>query len=59
VFDHADNAGLESALYRAIRCYYDFPEHFRHLLLNGMRCDNSWNHPGQNYLNIYDYIRDK
>ncbi len=59
VFEHADNAGLESALHRAIRCYYDFPEHFRHLMLNGMRCDNSWNHPGQNYLNIYDYIRDK
>ena len=59
VFENADDAGLESALHRAIRCYYDFPEHFRHLMLNGMRCDYSWNHPGQNYLNIYDYIRDK
>ena len=59
VFDHADNAGLESALHRAIRCYYDYPDHFRHLMLNGMRCDNSWNHPGEHYMNIYDYIQDK
>jgi starch synthase len=59
VFEHADNAGLESALQRAIACYYQFPEHFRHLMLNGMRGDHSWNQPAQHYLNIYDYIRDK
>ena len=59
VFNHADNAGLESALHRAISCYYEFPEHFRHLIVNAMKCDYSWNHPGQHYLNIYDYIRDK
>ena len=59
VFDHADNAGIESALQRGISCYYQFPEHFRNLLINGMKCDYSWNHPGQHYLNIYDYIRDK
>ncbi|MBI5388214.1 MAG: glycogen synthase GlgA [Verrucomicrobia bacterium] len=59
VFDHADNPGLESALRRAIGCYYHFPDHFRHLMLNGLRCDYSWNHPGQHYLNIYDHIRDK
>jgi starch synthase len=59
VFEHADHAGLESALHRAIRCYYDFPAHFRELMLNGMRSDYSWNHPGRDYLNIYDYIRDK
>ncbi len=28
-------------------------------MLNGMRCDYSWNHPGQHYLNIYDYIREQ
>ena len=59
VFEHADDAGLESALHRAIRCYYDFPKPFRDLMLNGMHSDNSWNHPGQDYLNIYDYIREK
>ncbi|HEU5071101.1 MAG TPA: glycogen synthase [Verrucomicrobiae bacterium] len=59
VFDHADNAGMESGLNRAIACYYQYPEHFRHLMLNAMRSDFSWNHPGQHYLNIYDYIRAK
>jgi starch synthase len=59
VFETADNPGLESALQRAIACYYQFPEHFRQLLLNGMRGDHSWNHPAQHYLNIYDFIRDK
>ena len=59
VFESADNPGLESALQRAIACYYQFPEHFRQLMLNGMRGDHSWNHPAQHYLNIYDHIRDK
>ena len=59
VFENADNAGIESALHRAIGCYYQFPEHFRQLMLNGMRGDHSWNQSGQHYLNIYNYIRDK
>ena len=59
VFEHADNPGIESALHRALGCYYEFPNHWRDLMLNGMRSDYSWNHPGQHYLNIYDYIRDK
>jgi starch synthase len=59
VFNDYDEAGLESALTRAIDCYYDFPEHFRELMKNAMRSDYSWNHPGQHYLNIYDYIREK
>ncbi|WP_295440508.1 glycogen synthase GlgA [uncultured Thiodictyon sp.] len=56
-FDHYNAAGLESALGRAIDCYYQYPEHFRELMKNGMRADYSWNHPGQDYLNIYDFIR--
>jgi starch synthase len=56
-FDHYDAAGLESALGRAIDCYYQFPDHFRDLMKNAMRTDYSWNHPGQDYLNIYDFIR--
>lgn len=59
VFSDPDNAGVESALKRAIGCYYHFPKHFRDLMLNGMRCDYSWRNPGQHYLNIYDYIREK
>jgi starch synthase len=59
VFENADNPGLESALHRAIECYYQFPEHFRQLMVNGMRGDHSWNQPAQHYLKIYDHIRQK
>lgn len=59
VFQHYTQHALEVTLQRAVRCYYDYPEHFRALMLNGMRTDYSWNLPGQHYLNIYDYIRDK
>lgn len=58
-FDNYDAAGLESALGRAIDCYYQFPEHFRELMKNAMRADYSWNLPGQDYLNIYDFIRNR
>jgi starch synthase len=59
VFEHYDHPGLESALGRAIACYYQFPNDFRELMKNAMRSDYSWNHPGEDYLNIYDFIRDK
>lgn len=57
VFVTYDNAGLESALGRALSCYYQYPEHFRALMINGMRTDFSWHGPGQHYLNIYEHIR--
>ena len=59
LFRDYNEAGLESALGRAISCYYQFPEHFRELMKNAMRSDYSWKNPGQDYLNIYDHIRDK
>lgn len=59
VFYQSDYAAIESAMHRAIGLWYSFPNEFRKLLLNGMRYDYSWNHPGQNYLNIYEYIRHK
>ena len=58
-FDHYDGPGLESALGRAIDCYFEFPADFRELMKNGMRADYSWNQPGQDYLNIYDFIRER
>jgi len=58
-FQNFDHAGLESALRRAIGMWYAYPNYFRQLMENGMRCDYSWNHPGGHYLNVYDYIRDK
>ena len=42
---------------RAIGLWHRYPQDFRYLMLNGMRSDRSWARPGQDYLNIYDYIR--
>jgi len=59
VFDHADFAGLESALHRAIDLWYAFPRDFRRLMTNGMAYDFSWAQSGGHYLGIYDHIRAK
>jgi starch synthase len=59
VFNDFNAQGIESALRRAIGLWYDFPALFRQLMINGLRCDYSWNHPGQHYLNVYELIRAK
>jgi len=59
VFHSDSNSGIESALTRAIACYYQFPADFRAVMKNAMQFDYSWNHPGEHYLNIYDYIRNR
>ena len=59
VYNDATNVGVEWALNRAIALWYGYPDHFRSLAINGMKSDYSWNHPGQNYLNIYELIRDR
>lgn len=57
VFNDFNWQGLESALDRAIGMWHQYPEYLRQLMINGMRCDYSWNKPGQNYLNIYHHIK--
>jgi starch synthase len=57
VFNDYNWQGLESALDRAIGLWHQYPEYFRQLMVNGMRCDYSWNKPGQNYVNIYNHIK--
>jgi glycogen synthase len=37
----------------------DRPGEFRELVANCMRADYSWARPGQDYLDIYEYIRHK
>jgi starch synthase len=59
VFHQPDRTGLESALWRAVRLWYDQPCEFRALMQNAMRCDYSWCRPGGDYINIYDHIRFK
>jgi starch synthase len=59
VFHHVDDAALESAMARAIELWHRHPSQFRRLMLNGMRADRSWAHPGREYLNVYDSVRHK
>jgi starch synthase len=59
VFHQADERGLESALERAVGLWYDYPHEFRTLMVNAIQTDYSWRNPGQDYINIYDYIRHK
>ncbi|MDX2099520.1 MAG: glycogen synthase GlgA [Leptolyngbyaceae cyanobacterium bins.59] len=59
VFYQSDNYALESALDRAIGLWYNYPEDFRKLLLQGMEYDYSWNDPGEAYVNLYEFIRHK
>ncbi|MEM9568620.1 MAG: glycogen synthase GlgA [Cyanobacteria bacterium P01_E01_bin.34] len=56
VFYEADYGALESALGRAIKLYYQKPEDFKQLAVQGMECDNSWNLPGGQYVDIYESI---
>lgn len=55
-FNQSDEPALESALKRALGLWRHQPQRFRELIANGMRYDYSWNHPGQNYVNIYHHI---
>jgi starch synthase len=57
LFDDLTEAGLESAMSRALGLWRSYPEYFRQLRVNGMRADFSWNLPGQQYLDIYAHIR--
>jgi starch synthase len=59
VFHNADHPGLESSMYRALGLWHSYAGEFRQLMLNGMQYDYSWARPGQDYLNIYEYIRAK
>ncbi|SRR5579875_368936 len=59
VFYQGDPPAIESALKRALGLWFHYPEEFRALMLNGMRCNYSWELPAQHYLNVYEYIRHK
>ncbi|MGF1492675.1 MAG: glycogen synthase GlgA [Microcoleaceae cyanobacterium] len=59
VFYQTDHAAFESAAERAIELWYQHPEKFKQLIHQGMEYDYSWNHPGTQYISVYDYIRHK
>lgn len=57
VFYQSDYQALESAMDRAIGLWFEYPEEFRQLALQGMSYDYSWKHPAQAYIDLYDQIR--
>jgi starch synthase len=57
LFDDYTAEGLESALGRAIWLWFEHPEYFRQLRLNGMHMDNGWTGPVQEYLQVFESIR--
>ncbi|HEY9641788.1 MAG TPA: glycogen synthase GlgA [Coleofasciculaceae cyanobacterium] len=59
VFYQSDHHALEFAMDRALGLWHGDPEGFEDLVVQGMNCDYSWNHPGRDYLEIYELIRHK
>jgi len=59
VFYQTDDSALESAMDRAIGLWEKYPDEFQKLIVQGMNYDYSWNHPGKDYLEIYEFIRHK
>lgn len=55
-FDFPDIQGIESALDRAVDTWFHQPDKWRHLMVNGMNIDFSWNHPSDLYLEIYQKL---
>lgn len=52
-FDFPDNKGIDSALDRALNCWYHDPDRWRKLMISAMTMDFSWSKPCNEYLNIY------
>lgn len=57
VFYQTDPHALESAMGRSFDLWYNNPDLFRKLAIQGMECDNSWNLPGEQYMSVYEHIR--
>jgi len=59
VFFQSDHVALESAMNRAFDVWQQNPGLFRQIAQQGMQYDFSWNHPGEAYVDAYEYIRHK
>jgi starch synthase len=59
VFFQTDHYALESAMNRAFDIWRQQPKTFKRIAQQGMQYDYSWYHPGQAYIEIYDFIRHK
>ena len=59
VFFETDPNALESALGRAFDLWGSDRKAFQQLAIQGMKQDYSWNHPAEEYVQLYDRIRHK
>jgi starch synthase len=59
VFFQTDSQALESSLGRALDLWFNTPEKFRQLVIQGMEYDYSWHNPGEQYVGVYEHIRHK
>jgi len=59
MFYQTDDYAIESSLERALKLWYNSPNDFQQLALQGMEYDYSWNNPGQEYVDVYEHIRCK
>lgn len=59
VFDYPDQQGVISAMNRAFHCWFQEPDKWRHLMINGMNIDFSWDVPSNEYLKIYRKLTGK
>jgi starch synthase len=53
VFDYPDQAGVDWALDRALKCYFETPKRWDELVKRGMGLDFSWSRSTDAYLEIY------
>ncbi len=56
-FDAPDVGGVNSALDRAVHTWFENPDKWRKLMIGGMNMDYSWNHPADQYIEVYNKIR--
>lgn len=55
-FDSPDPKGMNSALDRALDCWFHDPDRWRKLMINGMNVDFSWNKPAGLYIEVYKKV---
>jgi starch synthase len=55
-FDYPDEKGIDSALDRAIDCWFHDKEKWRSLEVRGMGLDTTWTHSTKEYLQIYENL---
>lgn len=55
-FDYPDIKGVESALSRALDCWFHDQDKWRKLMIQGMNIDFSWNIPADKYIDIYKML---